>query len=336
MARIRSIKPETRTSILVASWPFEMRYFWVLLWGYLDDKGRGLDVPKQIAGDCFPHDEKITASKVDKWLTRMTVGLNGDEGPVCRYLVNGRRYIHSVNWDEHQKPNRPTPSRLPPCPIHEGLSEGLPEPDSEPDSEDNPGPEDLPTGNKHRPNENEVTGRSRNQTLTSIHPVNSEDQKMVSSAKKQVTGSRLSESLNGPSTGPQFPEQGSRGAEELEDYPPSGGSTRARTRGTRLPADFAATPAMVAWARAECPDVDGRRATASFVDYWSAKTGKDATKHDWVATWRNWLRKDQTDAERRRPQAPNAGYHSQTDANIAAFLGLDDPPKLRALPGGAS
>lgn len=123
MARIRSIKPELRTSDLVASWPFEMRYFFVLLWGYLDDKGRGLDVPKTIAGDCFPHDEKITPSKVDKWLDRMRIGSHGKEGPICRYEVDGRRYLHCRNWGEHQKPNRPTPSRLPRCPIHEPLTE---------------------------------------------------------------------------------------------------------------------------------------------------------------------------------------------------------------------
>jgi hypothetical protein len=127
MARIRSIKPEMRSSALVASWPFEMRYFFVLLWGYLDDYGRGLDAPKAIAGDCFPHDEEITSVKVDGWLDQMRVGLDGGEGPICRYEVAGRRYVHCVNWGEHQRPNRPTPSRLPPCPTHEPLTESFSE-----------------------------------------------------------------------------------------------------------------------------------------------------------------------------------------------------------------
>lgn len=126
MARIRSMKPELRDSLLVASWPFEVRYFFTLLWGYLDDSGRGLDMPKRIAGDCFPHDD-ITAEDIDKWLDMMTYGIEGKHGPICRYRVAGRDYIHSVNWDEHQKPNRPTPSRLPRCPMHESLSEGLSE-----------------------------------------------------------------------------------------------------------------------------------------------------------------------------------------------------------------
>lgn len=136
MARIRSVKPELRTSEVVASWPREVRYAFVLLWGYLDDKGRGLDVPKTIAGDCFPHDDDVTPAKMDRWLTLMATKVFPDkDAPVCRYTVGGRRYLHTVNAHEHQRPNRPTPSRLPPCPIHEELTESGSEAGTESDSE---------------------------------------------------------------------------------------------------------------------------------------------------------------------------------------------------------
>lgn len=121
MARMRTVKPALRTSAVVASWPFEVRYAWVLLWGYLDDKGRGLDLPKAIAGDCFPLDEAVTGQVIEKWLDAMTVGLDGQPGPLCRYEVGNRAYLHAVNWDEHQKPGHPSPSQHPPCPIHEPL-----------------------------------------------------------------------------------------------------------------------------------------------------------------------------------------------------------------------
>lgn len=90
--------------------------------------------------------------------------------------------------------------------------------------------------------------------------------------------------------------------------PPSGESAHAHAdtgdqgskssgtkRGTRLPADFSSkiTPDMVAWFRKNCPNVDGKDQTNRFVDYWSEKTGKDATKLDWVGTWRNWMRREQ-------------------------------------------
>jgi hypothetical protein len=130
MARIRSVKPSLRTSRVVAQWKFEVRYFWVLLWGYLDDKGRGLDIPKSIAGDCFPLDDKITAGVIDRWLYLMaTTKIDPDrDPPVCRYEVAGTRYLHCVYWDDSQRPNRPSPSRLPPCPVHESFTE----PESEP------------------------------------------------------------------------------------------------------------------------------------------------------------------------------------------------------------
>jgi hypothetical protein len=130
VARIRSVKPSLRTSRVVAQWKFEVRYFWVLLWGYLDDRGRGLDLPKAISGDCFPLDEKVTPGLVAKWLNLIaTTKVEHDrDPPLCRYEVAGRRYLHSVYWDEHQKPNRPSASQHPPCPIHERLTESLTEP----------------------------------------------------------------------------------------------------------------------------------------------------------------------------------------------------------------
>jgi hypothetical protein len=49
---------------------------------------------------------------------------------------------------------------------------------------------------------------------------------------------------------------------------------------------------MRVWATTETPGLDIERATDKFIDYWRGKSGKDATKADWPATWRNWLRRD--------------------------------------------
>ncbi|OKI16543.1 hypothetical protein [Streptomyces sp. CB03911] len=114
MARIRSIKPELRTSITVSAWPMDVRYFFVLLWGYLDDYGRGVDDELLISSDCFPRDRTVTPDVVDGWLELMA-----DSGPVCRYEVDGRRYLHCPNWGEHQKPQHPAKMRIPPCPEDE-------------------------------------------------------------------------------------------------------------------------------------------------------------------------------------------------------------------------
>jgi hypothetical protein len=118
-----------------------------------------------------------------------------------------------------------------------------------------------------------------------------------------------------------------------EEQKKTSSSSVPRKRGSRIPDDFTVTPEMVEWARENAPDVEGRQATAAFVDYWRGKTGRDATKLDWVATWRNWLRRDQERAERSRPRAAPNGMHP-TDANIAVLL--NGGSHLRALPGGSA
>lgn len=113
MARIRTVKPELRTSLTVASWPREARYAWVLLWGYLDDAGRGVYDTRLLVADLFPLDRDVTERKLAGW-----VQLWEKDGAVCRYTVDGREYLHAVQWKRHQRINRPTPSRIPPCPAH--------------------------------------------------------------------------------------------------------------------------------------------------------------------------------------------------------------------------
>lgn len=131
MARIRSVKPDLRISRVVASWPIPARYAWVLLWGYLDDYGRGIDDVRLIVADCFPLDRDVTERKMDGWLRLFATAQPEKPAPLCRYVVAGQGYLHAVNWREHQRVNRPTDSRIPPCPIHESFSESFHEPDSE-------------------------------------------------------------------------------------------------------------------------------------------------------------------------------------------------------------
>lgn len=121
MARIRSIKPELRTSLVVADWPREVRYCFVLLWMYLDDSGRGVDDGRLIKSDCFPVDDDVTAAVVDEWIDLIASSKSDDDSlpPLCRYEVRGRRYLHCPNWREHQRPSHPSASRIPPCPTHE-------------------------------------------------------------------------------------------------------------------------------------------------------------------------------------------------------------------------
>ena len=108
MARIRSIKPEFRTSLTVTGWPRDIRLFFVLLWGYLDDQGRGVDEPRLIKADCFPLDDDVTAAVVDEW-----IDVIAKAGTVVRYKARGHRYLCVPGWAEHQRTQHPKASRIP-------------------------------------------------------------------------------------------------------------------------------------------------------------------------------------------------------------------------------
>ena len=104
-----------------------------------------------------------------------------------------------------------------------------------------------------------------------------------------------------------------KGAEKHKPKPPIGdesstGSTasspssspasekqKAEARASRLPADWALPEQWLIWTRTERTDwpIPYVRGVADqFRDYWVAKPGKDGTKLDWEATWRNWIRRE--------------------------------------------
>ena len=75
-------------------------------------------------------------------------------------------------------------------------------------------------------------------------------------------------------------------------------SSLPRKRATRINEDFRVTPEMRLWASHKAPDADLTTETEKFINYWVAKSGKDATKLDWNATWRNWILNARTNQTR--------------------------------------
>ena len=77
-------------------------------------------------------------------------------------------------------------------------------------------------------------------------------------------------------------------------------------RGTRLPDDWRPTRCEANSAVEDGHPLDWLDTQlASFCDYWHAKAGAQATKLDWDATWRNWLRRANDQPGPRRPQPSN-------------------------------
>lgn len=107
MARIRTIKPEFFTSLTIADLTPEQRLTFIGLWTHVDDEGRCVDDPRLIKAAVWPLDDRTSADiEIDlKALTESSL--------ITRYTLNRKRYLAVTNWDEHQRINRPTPSKLP-------------------------------------------------------------------------------------------------------------------------------------------------------------------------------------------------------------------------------
>lgn len=76
---------------------------------------------------------------------------------------------------------------------------------------------------------------------------------------------------------------------------PSPKPGRGEARASRLPLDWIPSPEALEWTATTRPAWAPARITETieaFRDYWRAKAGKDATKRDWDATWRNWVRRE--------------------------------------------
>lgn len=122
MARIRTIKPALFTSARVSAYPDAVFRTFTGLFCYVDDAGRGEDDELLVKAEVWPRVKRMSPAKIRTHLDELSAP---KDGPLCRYKVAGQRYLHFVNWREHQRINRPTASKLPPCPIHdeEGLFE---------------------------------------------------------------------------------------------------------------------------------------------------------------------------------------------------------------------
>lgn len=75
---------------------------------------------------------------------------------------------------------------------------------------------------------------------------------------------------------------------------------RGTTKGNRIPEPFVVTGEMRSAITAECVGLDVDSQTRRFVDYWRAQPGQKGVKTDWVATWRNWMRRAYDEAGNRR------------------------------------
>lgn len=104
--RIRTIKPEFWQSETMASIPKESRLLAIALLNYADDQGYFYVVPQVIRGALFPFDDDST-----------TIRRGLDDLSRCGYIrsgtsSDGKKVCHIINFREHQKIDKPQPSKI--------------------------------------------------------------------------------------------------------------------------------------------------------------------------------------------------------------------------------
>ncbi|MEV7085903.1 hypothetical protein AB0O07_08415 [Streptomyces sp. NPDC093085] len=122
MARIRTVKPEAFVSESLAEVSVEAERTFFGLLTQADDHGRHRDNAAIIAGLLWPLRAEHTSVHVEDDLHQLA-----NAGLICRYTgCDGRRYLHIVTWFDHQKIDKPSQSRLPSCPQHQGADRCAP------------------------------------------------------------------------------------------------------------------------------------------------------------------------------------------------------------------
>jgi len=283
---MRSLKPEYwDDEELAMSTSRDARLLYPGLWNFADEHGRLRGDPRYVKGKIFAYDDDLTPARVDALIDELA-----GAGKVVRYRVGSAQYLFLPNLDKHQRlESAKVPSRLPaPGDVEEKSSlgrsaqttPGEPAPDS---YESARGADEsarnrtvdggLLEGDPFAPPEQHERVRANKSARDSDGSAPDSDESELACARllsmEHVAGSR--EHVAG---GAQ-----ARGADKPR-----------RSRATRLPDDFTVTDEMKIWAGEKHPQVDIGLETDKFRDYWRGKSGKDATKEDWVATWRNWIR----------------------------------------------
>jgi hypothetical protein len=205
---------------------------------------------------------------------------------ITRYVVDGRPLIVITKWRKHQHPHpKEAQSELPGPPANLRQS---------------------------RSSYLEISGNG------SVHTQVRTDRARTSDTSKPSSTS-----------GSSVPSVPSGSAEVLHTLSPASESVDRETRvsrATRLADDWRLPQTWgqwaireLGWTREQIVDQAER-----FADHWHAKAGKDASKRDWLATWRNWCRKARDFGDVR---VNGATRRDEIDRNKARVLTGYDPAR---------
>ena len=257
MARIRTLKPEFWDSPSTAQADLAVRLTFMAMWNWADDSGHGTANLKELEAFCWPNDDVRDLPRG---------GSGGSRGK----SAHGWRNFAEI-CGEVAEVYGVTFYRVSGRPYYE-----------------------ITNFKKHQ---------SKDYRKESRYPLPDEGEIFDVTSGNAISGASASDASGGPSgdrrgnsagaageSGIGTGEQGNRGTEDKGSREVAVRDP-ARKRATRIPENFTPSPEVIEAMRAECPRVDLEAENRKFVDYWTAKAGKDATKLNWDATWRNWIRR---------------------------------------------
>lgn len=120
MARKRDISPEIWVNEQLGNVCREARLLFIGIISAADDDGRLKGSARILRAQVFPLDEDLPSTTVGLWRDALA-----EQGLICCYRVDGTEYLHLPTWSKWQAMNRTYPSKIPPCPVHEGDAHAL-------------------------------------------------------------------------------------------------------------------------------------------------------------------------------------------------------------------
>jgi len=105
--RIRSIKPEFWESESLGRVSREARLLFIGLFSCCDDVGRARASSRLLASRLFPYDEDAF-KRLQGWISELE-----KQGCIRLYQVDGEAYLDIPKWQNHQKIDKPSASKLP-------------------------------------------------------------------------------------------------------------------------------------------------------------------------------------------------------------------------------
>jgi hypothetical protein len=275
MPRARNLKPGFFSNEDLAECSPWARLCFAGLWTLADREGRMEDRPKRIKGELFRFD----TVDVEPLLRELERG-----GFIVRYEIDGARFIQVSKFSHHQTPHySEKPSVIKPPPLQENATKACVD-----NSGSAPGVEPSSRGG--------------------LNPLNPDI----------LNPDILNPDSPNPEPGDAFVVAAPSGKPATEPATVPAARAAAPPRGTRLPAEWTLPETWRDWALTSqhgWTEDTVRLEAEKFADHWHAKTGQNATKADWQATWRNWCRNA-------RPAQANGQRVSATDRRIATIEAL--------------